>query len=81
MPATARTQRYTTDNSLILLVDHQTGTVDWVKSLPKATVIASTRADRERGSARTRAAALLNGISGLGRSWTQQEPRRPCSTP
>ena len=43
MPATARTQRYTTENSLVLLVDHQTGTVDWVKSLPKATVVASTR--------------------------------------
>jgi nicotinamidase-related amidase len=34
---------YTTRNSLIMLVDHQTGTVDWVKSLPKETVIASCR--------------------------------------
>ncbi len=36
-------ERFTPENSLILLVDHQTGTVDWVKSLPKQTVIASCR--------------------------------------
>ncbi len=31
------------NDSIILLVDHQTTTLDWVKSLPKATVIASCR--------------------------------------
>ncbi len=36
-------ERLTSKNSVILLVDHQTGTVDWVKSLPKETVIASCR--------------------------------------
>ena len=30
-------------DSIILLVDHQTMTIDWVKSLPKTTVIASCR--------------------------------------
>ncbi len=30
-------------DSIILLVDHQTTTLDWVKSLPKETVIASCR--------------------------------------
>ncbi len=35
--------RFTTTDSLILLVDHQTGTIDWVKSLPKETVIAGCR--------------------------------------
>ena len=30
-------------DSIILLVDHQTVTIDWVKSLPKETVIASCR--------------------------------------
>ena len=35
--------RFTTKDSLIMLVDHQTGTIDWVKSLPVATVIASCR--------------------------------------
>ena len=34
---------YTTANSLIMLVDHQTGTVGWVKSLPSATAVTSTR--------------------------------------
>ena len=34
---------WTTANSLIMLVDHQTGTVGWVKSLPTATVVTSTR--------------------------------------
>ncbi len=35
--------RFTPSNSMIMLVDHQTGTVDWVKSLPKETVVASCR--------------------------------------
>ena len=35
--------RMQTTDSIILLVDHQTATIDWVKSLPKATVIASSR--------------------------------------
>jgi nicotinamidase-related amidase len=35
--------RFTTQNSAILLIDHQTTTLDWVKSLPKETVIASCR--------------------------------------
>jgi nicotinamidase-related amidase len=34
---------YTTANSLIMLVDHQSGTVGWVKSIPKETVITSCR--------------------------------------
>ncbi len=36
-------ERFTLTNSLILLVDHQTGTLGWVKSLPQQTVIASCR--------------------------------------
>lgn len=40
---TALKPRFTTSDSFIMLVDHQTGTIDWVKSLPKATVIASCR--------------------------------------
>ena len=36
-------QRFTTSDSLVMLVDHQTMTIDWVKSLPKATTIASCR--------------------------------------
>jgi nicotinamidase-related amidase len=35
--------RFAIDDSIILLVDHQTGTVSWIKSLPMATVIASCR--------------------------------------
>jgi nicotinamidase-related amidase len=35
--------RFTPDNSVVILVDHQTMTIDWVKSLPKETVIASCR--------------------------------------
>jgi nicotinamidase-related amidase len=35
--------RFSPSDSIILLVDHQTMTIDWVKSLPKATVIASCR--------------------------------------
>ena len=34
---------FTTDNSVIILVDHQTTTLDWVKSLPHDTVVASCR--------------------------------------
>ena len=34
---------FTTSNSLIMLVDHQTGTIGWVKSLPQETVITSCR--------------------------------------
>ena len=43
MPKTEVTPRFSTTDSIILLVDHQTSTIDWVKSLPKATVIASCR--------------------------------------
>ena len=35
--------RFTTQDSIIMLVDHQSGTINWVKSLPVATVIASCR--------------------------------------
>ncbi len=35
--------RFTTSDSIIMLVDHQKTTIDWVKSLPKATTIASCR--------------------------------------
>jgi nicotinamidase-related amidase len=34
---------FTVDNSIVMLVDHQTGTVGWVKSLPQQTVITSCR--------------------------------------
>jgi nicotinamidase-related amidase len=37
------TPRIQTTDSIVLLVDHQTTTIDWVKSLPKPTVIASCR--------------------------------------
>ncbi|MEQ7874923.1 isochorismatase family protein [Sphingomonas sp. ASV193] len=40
-PVTAKA--YTTQNSIIMLVDHQTGTVGWVKSIPKDTVVTSCR--------------------------------------
>ena len=36
-------ETFTTADSVIILVDHQTTTLDWVKSLPKETVIASCR--------------------------------------
>jgi nicotinamidase-related amidase len=36
-------ERFSPQNAFIVLVDHQTGTIDWVKSLPKNTVIASCR--------------------------------------
>jgi nicotinamidase-related amidase len=35
--------RFSIQDSVVLLVDHQTGTVSWIKSLPMATVIASCR--------------------------------------
>ncbi len=35
--------RFTTADSLIMLVDHQTGTLGWVKSLPQATVVTACR--------------------------------------
>lgn len=43
MPQIGVAPRIQTTDSIILLVDHQTATIDWVKSLPKATVIASCR--------------------------------------
>ena len=36
-------ERFTTSDSIVMLVDHQTMTIDWVKSLPKTTTIASCR--------------------------------------
>ena len=36
--------RFTLTNSIIMLVDHQTGTVGWVKSQPQKVTIASARA-------------------------------------
>ncbi len=36
-------EKFTTENSVVILVDHQTTTLSWVKSLPQATVIASCR--------------------------------------
>jgi nicotinamidase-related amidase len=41
MPTVA--PRFSPTDSILLLVDHQSTTLDWVKSLPKATVIASCR--------------------------------------
>ena len=35
--------RFTVDGSIVMLVDHQSGTVNWVRSLPKETVVASCR--------------------------------------
>ena len=35
--------RFTVADSLIMLVDHQTGTLGWVKSLPQATVVTACR--------------------------------------
>ena len=43
MTTTEVTPRIQTTDSMILLVDHQATTIDWVKSLPKQTVIASCR--------------------------------------
>jgi hypothetical protein len=36
-------ERFTLAESLVMLVDHQTMTIDWVRSQPKATTIASCR--------------------------------------
>ena len=36
-------ERFTTKSSFVVLVDHQTGTLSWVKSLPTSTVVASCR--------------------------------------
>ena len=36
-------ERFTIAESIIMLVDHQKTTIDWVKSLPKETTIASCR--------------------------------------
>ena len=36
-------QRFNTADSVVMLVDHQTMTIDWVRSLPRATTIASCR--------------------------------------
>ena len=36
-------KRFNVDDSIVMLVDHQTMTIDWVKSQPKATTIASCR--------------------------------------
>ena len=35
--------RFTTTDSVIMLVDHQTGTLGWIKSLPLATVVTACR--------------------------------------
>ena len=35
--------RFTTTDSVIMLVDHQTGTLGWVKSLSQATVVTACR--------------------------------------
>lgn len=35
--------KFTTENSVVILVDHQTTTLSWVKSLPQTTVIANCR--------------------------------------
>jgi nicotinamidase-related amidase len=43
MPTAEVKPRFTVTDSIILLVDHQTTTLDWVKSVPKANVIASCR--------------------------------------
>ncbi|CAN5242436.1 isochorismate family cysteine hydrolase YcaC [soil metagenome] len=37
------TARFTPQNAAIMLVDHQTGTVGWVKSLPQETVVTGCR--------------------------------------
>ena len=43
MSASTIAPRFQPSDSIVLLVDHQTSTIDWVKSLPKETVIASCR--------------------------------------
>ena len=44
MNAARREDRFTTDNSIVMLVDHQTGTVGWVRSQPQKVTVASSRA-------------------------------------
>jgi isochorismate hydrolase len=44
MNAAHRQDRFTIANSIVMLVDHQTGTVGWVKSQPQKVTIASSRA-------------------------------------
>jgi nicotinamidase-related amidase len=39
----AHPERFLPNNSIIMLVDHQTGTLPWVKSIPTETVITSCR--------------------------------------
>ena len=41
---TAMNPRFNLNDSIIMLVDHQSGTVNWVKSQPKDQVIGATRA-------------------------------------
>ena len=36
-------ERFTPDNAIVMLVDHQTGTLSWVLSLPQATVVTGCR--------------------------------------
>ena len=36
-------ERFTPENALVMLVDHQTGTLGWVQSLPQATVVTGCR--------------------------------------
>ena len=52
--------RFSPSDSIILLVDHQTMTIDWVKSLPKTTVIASCRVSGAHGHHLLHAALLHN---------------------
>jgi nicotinamidase-related amidase len=40
----AMKERFNLNSSVVMLVDHQTGTVNWVKSQPKDQVIGATRA-------------------------------------
>ena len=42
--------RFTPENSVILLVDHQNLTVDWVKSIPRGTLLANVRVLARLGS-------------------------------
>lgn len=44
MNAAHRQDRFTTANSIVMLVDHQTGTLGWVKSQPQKVTVASSRA-------------------------------------
>lgn len=44
MNAAHRQDRFTTADSIVMLVDHQTGTIGWVQSQPQKVTIASSRA-------------------------------------